>query len=279
MEQLAQGAEPQPMPPGSEMIGGSELRDMIERARQLAQSGARDAAREMLEQLRNMLENMQAGLFQQQMGKDGQNAWQMLDQMEGLTQRQRELLDNSFRRGQQGPPEPGQGDEWSDQWLEESLRDARLQEALRRDLGEMMRRLGEALGDIPRPMGRAEQAMRDARDALEEGQPGAAVDPQTRALDQLQQGMQSMAEQFMELLTNAAQRGSGRLGVQPGQGRDPLGRRLGDGTGEAIEGVRLPTEMDVQRAREILNELRRRRGDHRRPQDELQYIDRLLRRF
>jgi hypothetical protein len=48
---------------------------------------------------------------------------------------------------------------------------------------------------------------------------------------------------------------------------------------KAIEGVRLPTEMDVQRAREILNELRRRRGDHRRPQDELQYIDRLLRRF
>ena len=34
-----------------------------------------------------------------------------------------------------------------------------------------------------------------------------------------------------------------------------------------------------QRAREILDELRRRAGDFNRPQLELDYIDRLLRRF
>jgi hypothetical protein len=37
--------------------------------------------------------------------------------------------------------------------------------------------------------------------------------------------------------------------------------------------------MDIQRAREILRELRIRRGDRNRSIDELQYIDRLLRRF
>ena len=275
-ERLAQGAEPQPLPPDARMLGSEDLRNMIERARELAQSGARDAARELLERLRNMLENMQAGIFNQRFDQNSLSAWQMMDQMEGLMQSQQDLLDRSFERAQRG--EPG-SDAIQQQWLEESLADSRLQESLRRELGEMMRRLGDALGGIPRPLGRAEQAMRDARDALEQGQPGAAVDPQTRALDQLQQGMQAMAERFIERLGRAAQQGSGQLGAQPGQGRDPLGRRWGEGIEEAFEGVEVPDELEVQRARQILGELRRRRGERSRSVEELQYIDRLLRRF
>jgi hypothetical protein len=37
--------------------------------------------------------------------------------------------------------------------------------------------------------------------------------------------------------------------------------------------------MEIRRTRRILDELRRRRGEHRRPPLELDYIDRLLRRF
>jgi hypothetical protein len=91
--------------------------------------------------------------------------------------------------------------------------------------------------------------------------------------------MRAMAEQFMEQMSDQAGRGSGRIGVQPGQGRDPMGRRLGEGSREAVEGVAIPDQMEVQRAREILDELRRRRGERARPPQELQYIDRLLRRF
>ena len=80
-------------------------------------------------------------------------------------------------------------------------------------------------------------------------------------------------------MSNSAQRGSGQTGVQPGQGRDPLGRRWGSGNREAVEGVQIPDKADIQRAREILQELRRRRGERERKVDELQYIDRLLRRF
>ena len=43
--------------------------------------------------------------------------------------------------------------------------------------------------------------------------------------------------------------------------------------------VKVPDEVDVQRAREILEELRRRLGDQTRPTMELDYIERLLRRF
>jgi uncharacterized protein (TIGR02302 family) len=276
MEQLAQGAEMQPMPPDAQILGGDELRDMIERARELAQSGARDAARELLSQLREMLENMQAGLMNQQFAENEFGAWQMMERLDSMMRRQQELLDRSYQRSQQG--EPQSGEELSRQ-LQENLSDAGRQENLRRELGRMMRELADMLNGMPRPLGRAEQAMRDARDALEQGQPGQAVDPQTRAMDQLQQGMQGMAEQIIEQMSNTAQRGSGQTGVQPGQGRDPLGRRWGSGNREAIEGVQIPDQMDIQRAREILRELRTRRGDRNRSIDELQYIDRLLRRF
>ncbi|MCH7795602.1 MAG: DUF4175 family protein, partial [Proteobacteria bacterium] len=181
----------------------------------------------------------------------------------------------SFRRSQQGDP----SDQTAGRRQQENRADSLSQEALRRELGEMMRRLGEALGDIPRPLGRAEQSMRDARDALDAGRAGDAVRPQTRAIDQLQQGMQAMAEQFMEQMGSMARRGMGQVGGQPGRGRDPLGREAGNGGLEALEGVQIPDQMEIRRTRRILDELRRRRGEHRRPPLELDYIDRLLRRF
>ncbi len=275
-EQLAEGGEPQPLPPDAELIGGDELRQLIERARQLSESGARDAARDLLAQLREMLENMQAGLFDQQLNQGSMGAWKMMDQLDNLMRRQQHLLDRSYQRSQGNIPQSGEG---QDSGTQEDLDDSRNQESLRRALGRMMRELGDMLGAIPRPLGRAEQAMRNARKALERGMPHQAVDPQTRALDQMQQGMRAMAEQFMEQMSDQAGRGSGRLGAQPGQGRDPMGRRWGEGSREAVEGVAIPDQMEVQRAREILDELRRRRGDRARPSQELRYIDRLLRRF
>ena len=68
----------------------------------------------------------------------------------------------------------------------------------------------------------------------------------------------------------------------PGQqGRfDPFGRRNSNenGQGAAVEDadVSLPNPTELRRAREILDELRRRSGERTRPKLELDYIDRLL---
>ena len=43
--------------------------------------------------------------------------------------------------------------------------------------------------------------------------------------------------------------------------------------------VKVPGEIDVQRARRIIEELRRRFGDVLRPQEELDYIERLLKDY
>jgi hypothetical protein len=71
----------------------------------------------------------------------------------------------------------------------------------------------------------------------------------------------------------------GRPGNQTGQNRDPFGRPLeGFGSANTSE-VEIPDEPDLQRARQILDELRRRAGERGRSPQELDYIDRLLRRF
>ena len=275
-QQLAEGAEMGEMPPNAEILQSDDLQRLVDRARELARSGARDAARELLSQLQNMLESLRANPFAQRMDENSRNAFEMMRDMDSMMQRQQELLDRSFERAQRG----GQlSEQRESQARRENLADSLGQEALRRELGEMMRRLGEALGDIPRPLGRAEQSMRDAREALQANRSNDAVGPQTNAVDQLMQGMQAMAESFMEQMGEAARRGMGRVGAGPSRGRDPFGRQTSDGGFEAMEGVDIPDQSEVRRSRRILDELRRRRGERRRPPLELDYIDRLLRQF
>ena len=43
--------------------------------------------------------------------------------------------------------------------------------------------------------------------------------------------------------------------------------------------MKVPTQSELQRAREHPEELRRRAGERGRPQQELDYIDRLLKQF
>ena len=71
-----------------------------------------------------------------------------------------------------------------------------------------------------------------------------------------------------------------------GQARsDPFGRpQPGQGRGQAsgrgeIRGEGVPDSVDVQRAQQILDELRERARELGRPQMELDYLERLLRRF
>lgn len=268
MEQ--QGARPhqRQFDPNMMEVHREDLQKLLDRARDLARGGAREAARDLLAQLQEMLENLQAMPFEQATDPAMAEALQMLEDMDGLAQRQQQLLDQSFRNSQQ----LGEGER-----MPNGDPSAGAQEALRRELGELMRRYGEMMGDIPRSLGRAERSMRDATEALEQGMPGQAIDPQTQALGELQKGLQDMANAMMQQLQQQA-------GTQPGQdpsgqGRDPLGRNE-NGLG-AIDttDVEIPEQSDVQRARALIEELRKRSSDRERPKLERDYIDRLLKRF
>ncbi|WP_332129987.1 DUF4175 family protein, partial [Azorhizobium caulinodans] len=63
------------------------------------------------------------------------------------------------------------------------------------------------------------------------------------------------------------------------QRTDPLGRPMRSQDYGDDFTVKVPDEVDAQRARRVLEELRRRLEQTDRPQQELDYIERLLRNF
>jgi Domain of unknown function (DUF4175) len=269
---------------------------MLDRAREMAHSGAQQQARELLSQLQDMLENLRTARPGQMPQRGTSDAEQMMRGLHDLMQRQQQLLDRSFRaqrrqgmgqgqrqapgnqmgqQGQMGDAPDGQPGDMGDS--------ASQQEELRRALGEMMRHMGDGSGDIPDALGRAERAMHDAAGALQRGTPGDAIGSQSEALDELQQGARDFAKQLQDRLAKGwgspgDDDGSGR--DSPDQGdRDPFGRPL-SANGPFDQGdVAIPDDSVLQKSRQILDELRRRAGERSRPTLELDYIERLLRRF
>ena len=165
----------------------------------------------------------------------------------------------------------------------------RRQQALRERLGELQRRMRGSGMKGENGLSEAEGAMRDAEGQLGQGREGEAVDSQGRALEGLQRGMQGMAQQMQQMMgqNDGSDDGGDPYGPGNPQGRaqndprndDPLGRptrsrEFSDGR------VRIPgaDESAMDRARRILEELRRKLGDPARPQEELDYFERLLRR-
>jgi uncharacterized protein (TIGR02302 family) len=301
-QELAQHPEDAQAPiDPAKVMTSRDLQRMLDRARDLARSGARDQAREMLSQLQNMLENLRAAR-PGQMQRGGDQAQQMMRGLQELMQKQQQLLDKSFRAqrqqrqqnrdGQQGqqqqggqPGPPQGGDDMADAGDPGEMGDeAGQQEGLRRMLGEMMRQLGDGMGDIPEPFGRAERAMRDAAGALQRGKPGQAIGPQTEALDQLQQAARDFAQQLQQRLRGFSGDPGDEIGATDRDPRDrverdPFGRPISN-SGTYDQGdVKIPDENILQKSRQILDELRRRAGERFRPQIELDYIERLLRRF
>ncbi len=282
MQALAQDAlekgelqEADEMDPDQEYMTSDDLQKMIDRARDLAKKGAKDAAKDMLSQLRQMLESMKNGRVakapseeRQERQRRGNEAMRELGDM---MRKQQELMDRSFRQnrerqnGQQQQGRQGQGD-------------AGEQEALRQRLREFMRRFGQDNNQ----MGQAEDQMGRAGDALRQGEPGQATGPQGQALDLMRQGaqamMQGMGSEYGEGGPDGDPRNDRNDRADSGRREDPLGRDLNSPWEDGLS-TKVPTESEAQRSREILEELYRRSAERNRPPLERDYIDRLLRRF
>ena len=174
------------------------------------------------------------------MGELRQNQQALRDQLNKLLE---ELKKKGF-------PQPGQG-----------------QQGQQGGDGDQLGKAGEAMGDAQGPLGEG-----DADSAVGFTGPRARSDAQRRA-----------GHGAVDAAADGAGAGSGQSRPQ-GQARanqdtDPLGRPLrGRDYGDDTT-VKVPGEIDVQRARRILEELRKRFGESFRPQLELEYIERLLKDY
>jgi uncharacterized protein (TIGR02302 family) len=286
-----------PLDPNARQLRPQDLRSMIDRLEQMARSGARDAAKRLLQELQQMLENLQMARPGQPMDGDD-DMMSALDELGDMIRKQQQLRDRTFQqgqdqrrdrqRGQQGQQgQEGQQGQQGDQNAMGELQQN--QRALRDQLKKLMEELRkhgfgqgqQGQGEMDQ-LGRAGEAMGQAEGQLGEGNADGAVDSQGRALDALRRGAQNLAQSMQQqgMMGPGPNGQPGRFGPpRANQETDPLGRPLrGRDYGDDTT-VKVPGEIDVQRARRILEELRRRFGESFRPQLELDYIERLLRDF
>ena len=84
--------------------------------------------------------------------------------------------------------------------------------------------------------------------------------------------------EVQQLAQNGPGRGQGNRGGNNNQlsQQDPLGRPQRDIGADIGSTVKVPDEIDTQRAREILDAIRQRLGELLRPEQERDYLQRLL---
>jgi uncharacterized protein (TIGR02302 family) len=275
------------IPPG-QMMTQDQIQELMDRIQELSEQGRRAEAEALLEMLQQMLENMQMMMGQQGEGQgeggQGQQSMQgladALREQQGLADEAFRQLQEEFRRGR-GDPGPGtEGGRPGDELGQGDSRSlAERQEALRQLMEELQEGLPGAAGEAAREALReAERNMGAARDDLESGDTGDALDRQADAIDQLREGMREMGEDLRR--AENAQGGSeqGQIAGETSSetGRDPLGRPIGSrGSVGSNENI-VPDADSASRARALLDEIRRRSGEQGRPQLELDYLRRLL---
>ena len=262
-------------------VSPEDLQKMLDMIEKLAQSGANDAAKQLLSQLDEILRNLQPGMSAQQMRPPGDSPLgKMLDQLSELMRKQQQLMDQTQRMPQngEGQPMPQDGQEPGGQSPgQQSGGLAGQQDSLAQMLEDMLGQLGQSGIDGPPSLGEAGKSMRGAGGSLRQPDRDGALQQQGDAMAKLREGAKGLAQQMMQ--QGMGQQGTnGRHGEARGDDRDPLGRPMPQhGEDFGPEKNMLPSELAIRRAREILEMLRSRAGEAGLPRIERDYIDRLLR--
>jgi uncharacterized protein (TIGR02302 family) len=248
-----------PVPKGAKVLKPQDLQALLRAIQQLSQTGARAQAQQLLAMLQSLLENlhMTAGPGGGQQDKALSDAIKGLGDLMG---KQRQLLDKTFRE-REGNPDP------KDDGAKEL---AGKQGDLRQQLDKLIKGLGPKAGGGAKDLGEAGKQMGQAQGKLGERALDDATQAERNALEALRKGAGQLARQMMQ-----------RNGQQQGENGndDPLGRENG-GRGPSFgDQTKLPGSSQMERARNILKELRRRAEERGRPKEELDYIDRLLKEF
>ena len=290
MKQLAEEAQRNPDQQTSENQPGVEmsqdqLQQMLDELQKMIDEGRMAEAAEMMEMLRQFMENMQVTQGQPGQGSPGQQAMRNL----GETLRdQQGLSDDAFKDLQDGQPgEQGQPEQQPGQQGEGEGGDQRSLAERQQDLRDRLGQLNN--GQLPgrgteqgdegrRQLDEAGRAMQEAERALRDGDLGGALDRQAEAMEALREGMRDLGDALAQDMQRDgdAQEGEAFGQNDPNSGRDPLGREPGDSARIGSDRNMLQGDDVYRRAQDLLDEIRRRSGDQLRPSPERDYLKRLL---
>ncbi|MEA2736997.1 MAG: hypothetical protein QOH05_304, partial [Acetobacteraceae bacterium] len=287
-----------PFDPKAMQLSDRDMQRMAERAEKAAKEGRMADAQQQMAELERMLDQLRnahaQGNDNKQANSKRQRGKRQQSVVQDLIAREGGLLDRAQQRGNT-PPQA------ADPRAERDA-DQRVQQALRRALGELMQQFTDLSGEASPGLGEADQAMRDSATQLNQGHDQEAGQSQQQAIAALQKGNKEMgqamakmgqqpgqgeqgeegdqdgSEGAMGMMMPDGQRGDGRgSGPLPGSpdradpgGRDPLGR-YNQGNSSDNADVAVPEERERQRTQAIQEELRRRGADQERPRQELDY--------
>lgn len=296
------------------MLRQKDLQKMLDQLENLARSGSREEAQKLLSEMQRMMNNLQAVKPQGQEQRQNSEMTKQIDKLGDLLQNQQKLMDQTFslqkqledrmQRGDlteesqeplfdeqqtqddpstaspdgENPSEgsPQQGSRES-QMTEQQLRDAlKGLQSRQNELSKNLEELNQGLKNLGlkpgKGFGDAKRHMRDASKSLERSLGDKATEGQGKALQALRDGAKDLMKQMQGQGDGG---GQGQAGTLP-QNTDPLGRQQqADGQGLDSD-VKVPDEIDIQRAREILESIRRKLDTNLGPELERQYLERLL---
>lgn len=353
---VTQGDQMQGMQGGGMQMGDDELTRMLQALRDLAETGARDQARQLLSDMQRMLEQMQN--MQIQMGRGGQGGQQQDGPMnramnralqdtnralndqrdlndateeaqrdgsgaqrgQELADQQRQLrerLEQQQRSGGGQPQQPGQQGQGQQQGQQQGQgqqgqgQQGQGQQGQGQQPGQGQQQGQGGPGQQPgQQPGQGQQGGQQADRGGPGGQPGRpgaqgdgryaqendrtrrllgnAIEMQRRAEEALRRGDFQAAREAQQQAMSALQDRSSELARLNDENdpearaerdeRDILGR-LNNGESGYGDNVEIPDEIERQKARDILDEIRRRAGNRALTREELEYLDRLLDRF
>ncbi|MFT4098029.1 MAG: TIGR02302 family protein [Rhodoblastus sp.] len=283
----------------SRSISRDQLQKMLEQMEAMARSGDTANAQQMLDRLQDILENLRTARRRGQPSEAQRERQRAMSDLDQLMRDQQQLRDDTYRDGQsdqnESPsPRGGRSNREADQGRERGQNGTNGQ-GRGRSLKERQTDLESRLADIQRRLGKngngkfggAGEAMKQAEGELGEGgDRDKAVDAQGRALDAMRNDAEQLAQEMQGRGDPSEQAGDGEgpaMGDANGDEReeaDPLGRPTGRSSRRYDPNARYDPlgAAPALRAQRVLEELRRRLGETARPQDELDYLERLIRR-
>src|SRR5882757_1744532 len=148
-----------PLDPNTKMLSQQDLKSMLDRMERLSRSGDKDAAKQLLEQMQQMLENLQMA----QPGRSGDNDMeQALNELGDMIRKQQQLRDKTFKQGQDSRRDRMRGKQ-GDQSMGDLQQD---QQGLR----DRLKRLQEELAK--RGMGQGQRGEKGQQGQQGQGQQG-----------------------------------------------------------------------------------------------------------
>ncbi|WP_409361258.1 TIGR02302 family protein [Bartonella heixiaziensis] len=245
------------------------LQQKLNSIEEMAKMGSSVAAEQLLAEIEQTLDHLQVQKGNQG-GEQGESQFaqmkEKMDHLGDLMRRQQEILNETH----QLEMEQRRGENVQEK-KSRSLK--KRQAELQSELLTLEKELSEQGVEQSDALKRAEEKMNSAEVALDQGNHQTSIQNQSDALEALRQGAQNILEKMREVLKNA---GNNNKAIS-GQEEDPLGRSLSSKTDQGQEGTALPQESDKMRARQILDEIRKRLGKEHIPEAEKNYLERLLR--